>query len=291
VSTITQLPKVSATIVSTPASTKTIILFPTSIPSVTPIALFNAQPGFQVWDEGSMPGVYTIQYPENEWFVESGGLTHATLTKCILAEHVGTDMCMSGGCSATTSEVPLGDVMFNKIAFSNSMAIYTSVGSHFGLNFEVHSWNYDARCIQEAEKVLGTIQIRPERGCTDRAAFVEDITIPDNTVIPAGTKFIKTWQLKNVGTCTWTKEYSLIVLGKSSGTEADWEAFESVVPPQETIDLSIELPAPAIQGTARWEGMLQNEEGDWFGIGLRPYTDMFGKPFWVQIIVGPPPSP
>lgn len=291
VATITQPSKVVATSMPTPVATNTIVLFPTLTPSVTPPMPITPQLGFQIWDQVSIPGVYTIQYPENQWRVESGGLAHKTLTKCMLSEHGGDDRCMAGGCPATT-EIPLGDVMFNKMVFGNSGgAIYTSTGSRFGLSFEVHSWNYDAHCIQEAEQVLGTIQIRPERGCVDRAAFVADITIPDNTVVPAGTKFVKTWRLKNEGTCTWTKEYSLIVFGKSSGTEADWVAFDKIVPPQDMVDLSIELPAPAMQGTARWEGTLQNEAGDWFGIGTQPYTDMFGKPFWVQIIVGPPPSP
>jgi hypothetical protein len=290
VSTITQLPEVPATFVSTPMPTQTVILFPTSIPSITPTVPITPQLGFQIWDQVSISGVYAIQYPENQWRVESDRLVHTTLIKCMLEEHSGDDRCMSGGCPATT-EIPLGDVVFNKMAFGNGGAIYTNVGPRFGLSFEVHSWNSDMRCIQEAEQVLGTLQIRPERGCVDRAAFVADVTIPDNTVIPAGTKFVKTWRLKNEGTCTWTKEYSLIVFGKSSGTEADWVAFDKIVPPQDIVDLSIELPTPAIQGTARWEGTIQNEVGDWFGIGIRPYTDMFGKPFWVQIIVGPPPSP
>jgi len=29
--------------------------------------------------------------------------------------------------------------------------------------------------------------------CTYRATFVADVTIPDNTVIPPGTSFVKTW--------------------------------------------------------------------------------------------------
>jgi hypothetical protein len=125
----------------------------------------------------------------------------------------------------------------------------------------------------------------------DRAAFVTDVTIPDNTIIPAGTKFIKTWRLRNIGTCTWTKQYNLEVYGKTSGTEADWVALHQNVQPQQTIDISIELPAPMSEGVARWEAALKNEFGDLFGLGSDPYTDMFGKPFWVQIIVGPAPTP
>ena len=35
-----------------------------------------------------------------------------------------------------------------------------------------------------------------------------DVTIPDDTVIPAGQSFVKTWKLVNTGTCTWTTAYS-----------------------------------------------------------------------------------
>lgn len=90
---------------------------------------------------------------------------------------------------------------------------------------------------------------------------------------------------------TWTKQYVLVVYGKSSGTEADWTALHENVEPEQTIDLSIELPAPVYEGLARWEAVLMNEFGDSFGLGLEPFTEMFGKPFWVQIIVGAVPTP
>ena len=222
--------------------------------------------------------------------MESSKLTHATLEHCFIAEFSGNDMCMSGGCPETT-EVTLGDIVFRKMALGRdkSHAIYTSE-ARFGLSFEAYSPK-DAQCVEDAEKVLNTLQIRPERGCVDRAAFIADITIQDNTVIPAGTKFTKTWRLKNVGTCTWTTQYLLQIYGKSSGTEADWIALHQNVEPQHTIDLSIELPAPLVEGVARWEAVLKNEFGDSFGLGSGPYTDMFGKPFWVQIIVETAPTP
>ncbi|HJR79467.1 MAG TPA: NBR1-Ig-like domain-containing protein [Anaerolineales bacterium] len=285
----TQLPTafLSPTLAFIP--TNTLTPFPTSTPSLTPIASITPQAGYQIWDLVSKPGVYTIQYPKDEWMRESDRLTHRTLKHCFIAEFGGNDMCMSGGCPDTT-EITFGDVTFSKMAFgNNNHAIYTS-GSRFALSFEAYSLD-NSHCIEEAEKVLSTLQIRPERGCIDRAAFVTDVTISDNTVIPAGSKFTKTWRLKNVGTCTWTKQYSLEVHGKSSGTEADWIYLHHNVEPQQTIDLSIELPAPLVEGVARWEAVLKNDFGDLFGLGSEPYTDMFGKPFWVQIIVAPVSTP
>ena len=270
-------------------STSTTTPFPTLTHSITPFPTITPQPGFRTWVEGSMPGVYNIQFPEDEWMAENDQLIHRALNYCFIARHGGNDMCMSGGCPVPTN-VTFGDLAFSKMAFgNNSHAIYTS-GSDLGLCFEVYSPN-DPSCIEQAEEVLNTLQIRPERGCTDRVAFVADLTVPDNTVFPAGTRFTKTWRLQNAGTCTWTKRYSLVVYGRSSGTEADWVALNENVQPGKTIDISIELPAPLNEGVARWEAVLKNEFGDSFGLGSEPYTDMFGKPFWVQIIVEPPPSP
>ena len=39
-------------------------------------------------------------------------------------------------------------------------------------------------------------------GCVDKAAFYSDVTVPDNTSFKQNVEFVKTWQIKNVGTCT-----------------------------------------------------------------------------------------
>ena len=43
--------------------------------------------------------------------------------------------------------------------------------------------------------------------CADSAAFVADVTTPDNTVFAPNTPFTKTWKLKNTGSCTWSSDY------------------------------------------------------------------------------------
>src|SRR4030042_4480106 len=44
----------------------------------------------------------------------------------------------------------------------------------------------------------------------DRAQFVSDVSVPDNTEIGAGTTFVKTWKMRNNGSCTWTSGYALV---------------------------------------------------------------------------------
>ncbi len=45
------------------------------------------------------------------------------------------------------------------------------------------------------------------------AEFVKDVTVPDDTRLPPGEAFEKTWRLKNIGTCEWTPAYAIVFVG------------------------------------------------------------------------------
>ncbi len=114
----------------------------------------------------------------------------------------------------------------------------------------------------------------------DKASFVADVTVPDGTIFSPGAAFTKTWRLKNSGGCTWTTAYKLMFY---SG--AQMSAPTSVNIPRnvfagETVDLTINLAAPASIGQYRGFWILSNANGTLFGIG----TDAT-KPIWVEINV------
>ena len=114
----------------------------------------------------------------------------------------------------------------------------------------------------------------------DKAAFVKDVTYPDNTVIASGTEFTKTWRLRNEGQTTWSADYELIF---SSGNAMDGKAASKigfVIKPGETIDLSIDLKSPTNSGEYKGEWMLRTPGGKIFGVG-----DKADKSFWVIINV------
>lgn len=118
----------------------------------------------------------------------------------------------------------------------------------------------------------------------DVAEFVEDITVPDNTIFPPNTSFTKTWRLKNVGTCTWDTGYALVFdSGASMGAPASI-AFPGEVAPGQSIDLSIDLKAPAEPDTYTGNWKLRNSSGVIFGLGDE------NKAFWVKIKVQDPTS-
>lgn len=124
---------------------------------------------------------------------------------------------------------------------------------------------------------------------TDRAEFVADVTVPDGSPFPAGTAFTKTWRVKNVGTATWTTDYTLVfVSGEQMGGPAE-VALPAEVQPEGTVDISVELTAP--QRLAFYTGFwqLRNAAGELFGVGAG-----FNEPLYVQIQVtggGTAPAP
>ncbi len=124
--------------------------------------------------------------------------------------------------------------------------------------------------------------------CTNQAVFINDVTIPDDTFMSPGAAFVKTWRLRNAGTCTWTTGYTLVFAGSGHimGGPATGVPLPGVVPPGATVDLSVGLTAPAANGEYRGDWQLRSEEGQTFGLGPRG-----GQTFWVQIIVGSTPTP
>ena len=115
----------------------------------------------------------------------------------------------------------------------------------------------------------------------DVATFMDDITVPDGTVFSPGASFVKTWLLKNVGTCTWTTEYEIFFeSGEHMGGPADLNLTKNVLP-GESVQISVSLTAPATPGTYRGNWKFHNAIGDVFGLTS-------GGPFYVEIVVKAP---
>ncbi len=113
--------------------------------------------------------------------------------------------------------------------------------------------------------------------CTDAAILVEDVNYPDNTVVPAGEKFTKTWKLQNVGRCKWAGYTVAFVSGDrmSSPDTAPIPETESGKP----ADVSIDLVAPTSDGNYTGNFELRDAKGKTMLIGTE-------ATFWVKIVVG-----
>jgi len=116
---------------------------------------------------------------------------------------------------------------------------------------------------------------------TDKADFVSDVTVPDGTSFTSGKAFVKTWQLKNTGTNPWTTSYALVfVRGDQMGGPASVPLSQTVAPGA-TVNLSVNLTAPATLGTYTGFWMLRNAAGKLFGISADA-----NQPVYLKIIVG-----
>jgi hypothetical protein len=117
---------------------------------------------------------------------------------------------------------------------------------------------------------------------------VADVNVPDGTSFGPSTNFTKTWRIKNIGTCTWTTNYSLVFVSGEKLGGPDSVKFTSTIGPNTTFDISVNLTSPAANGTYRGYWQFKNDKGQLFGIGAGG-----SKPFWVEIKVsgGITPAP
>jgi hypothetical protein len=113
----------------------------------------------------------------------------------------------------------------------------------------------------------------------DTAEFVADVTIPDGSILAPGTTFVKTWRLKNVGTCTWTTAYGIVFTGGDQLGAPAVVNMPASVAPGATVDISVNMTAPATNGHYRGNWKLRNASGSLFGVGAGDWL------FWVDIFV------
>ena len=129
----------------------------------------------------------------------------------------------------------------------------------------------------------GTVE--PGAPC-DRGTFVEDVSIPDGTTFEPGDTFVKTWRIRNNGSCTWTADYTVVFdSGDAMGGPASFPLSSSSVPPGAEVDISINLTAPEEPGSYRGDWKLRNPAGQTFGLGSQGDAS-----FWVVINVGENPE-
>jgi hypothetical protein len=88
--------------------------------------------------------------------------------------------------------------------------------------------------------------------------YVADVTIPDNTQMEKGEEFVKTWSIKNTGTCDWPEN---TVLARADSELGGPESVQvGTVAVGETVEVSIDLTAPDSDGV--YDGKWVLKTGD-----------------------------
>ncbi len=110
-----------------------------------------------------------------------------------------------------------------------------------------------------------------------------DVNITDNTQMTPGQSFVKTWKIKNSGTCTWGAGYKIIF---SSGTPMSGQPQPLPLPvtPGQEIEISVNFIAPTQPGSYTSDWTLQNANGtNFFGTSIQGTAH--AKPLYVKIVV------
>jgi len=107
-----------------------------------------------------------------------------------------------------------------------------------------------------------TVELPP--GCTNGARYLEDLTIPDGSQIPAGQSFDKVWSMTNNGTCPWVPGYTVRFIG-GDPMHDEAEQFPPMIQPGVTIPLTVSMIAPSVPGNYQSSWQFHNLEGEPFG--------------------------
>jgi hypothetical protein len=107
----------------------------------------------------------------------------------------------------------------------------------------------------------------------DSSAYIDDVTIPDGTILAPGETFVKKWMIQNTGFCMWKTDYTLKFFEGNSMSGMDTEVDRAIASGEQA-KVSVELTAPDAEGTYTGYWILADE-----------YGNPFGMPFYVKIVV------
>lgn len=97
--------------------------------------------------------------------------------------------------------------------------------------------------------------------CMDGLAFIEDVTIPDGTVVSPGASIDKQWLVQNNGTCNWDSRYRLrFAGGLEMGAATEQALYPARAGSQATIRITFIAPSEPGTYTTAWQAIDPNGE-------------------------------
>jgi hypothetical protein len=108
--------------------------------------------------------------------------------------------------------------------------------------------------------------------CLD-AAYVADVTVPDNTQFESGEEFEKTWRVRNTGTCAWPEDTALAFASGDQMGAPDTVEVGALEASEET-EVTVKMVAP-------------DEDGSYTGVWRMKTSDgFFGGDLTIVIRIG-----
>lgn len=131
------------------------------------------------------------------------------------------------------------------------------------------------------QPTASTNYAQPVSTVCERMRFIDDVTIPDNTVMAPGQTFRKVWRIQNAGSCAWNSGYQLVFAGGDQMGTSYAVNLPGAVAPNATVDISIDLTAPLTYGSYQSNWKLRSPSGSLFGT-----SNSDNDAIWVKIVVG-----
>jgi len=104
---------------------------------------------------------------------------------------------------------------------------------------------------------------------------IRDVTVQDNAPMLPGQAFIKTWLVKNSGTCAWETGFKLVFTGGDAMGGATL-VLDKPVSPGAEVELSIAMTAPNKTGSVRGNWHMSTAAGAYFGDELFVLINLSG---------------
>ncbi len=103
--------------------------------------------------------------------------------------------------------------------------------------------------------------------CNNVMGYINDVNYVDGTVVEAGSKFVKEWEVINYSDCNWDDRYHLFFI---SGNQMGAPDFLEIphIPIGAKGKISVELTAPTEPGEYRSEWKLFGADNRFFGESL-----------------------
>lgn len=111
--------------------------------------------------------------------------------------------------------------------------------------------------------------------CSSDLGFLQDLTIPDNTLVAPGSAVVKQWLVLNSGTCNWSDGYRLrFIQGDRMGAAPAYALYPARAGAQATLEIVFTAPLNAGTYVSEWQA-------------YDPGGLVFGDSFFVKIVVSP----
>jgi hypothetical protein len=247
----------------------------------TPVSKYS--PGGEAWIDKPLIG---SQFPIEEIEI----LAHAASPSGIASFTI----TINGGLLAEAE--PDAGMSGQTLAYVKQTWLPTAPGTYV---IEVNALDQVGNPIPPAQTkvtIIGEVAIPPEGTATltevavitptstsvaapcDLAEFVDDLTIPDGTVFQPGESFTKAWRLRNIGSCTWGRDYAVVFVGGDPLGAAEAINLSHTAAPGETLDIAVPMIAPQEAGSYQSSWKLRNPQNEVFSFSN-------GKPFYASITV------